>query len=420
MKNSFKKTSLVVCLALSYMSFAHANNDRPIPGIGGYIHNQFLTSGNLQQQAKTDPNLGFVGNQVKFDNLGGNSGRNRVSGAFGISDVWSADDQLSFVGLVSDKQLRFVDVSYQMPLGQQLTVSAGLSQLNYAYEPFGSEIAPLATVLSGTARTSKIGLSYQLDGLNFLGEVVRKEMADTDTGGGGDRKTFSTSRRSSNAFKIGLDWDSADKTGLTHAAVSMTSGQLSINPTVFSADAGLVAGVDYLRPTTPQIKDPMKTAGNFTRFNVELTRRQQIATDFSAVARAQFQASNDNLDDAEMFGLSGPAGVRGFQHGPESARRAGEAIGNTGWLASLELRQGFSSGTQGLIFFDAGGIRSDDSSTGRNMASAGLGFRHEVGKSQLDVTVAWPLRDTVEMGRSFSTTQVDKQPVVGLSWKLSF
>jgi len=120
-----------------------------------------------------------------------------------------------------------------------------------------------------------------------------------------------------------------------------------------------------------------------------------------------------NLDSSEKFLLGGPAGVRGHA--------VGEASGDSGWLASAELRRDFhlSQGitTQALLFVDHGRVRQHIDPwagsvmpwTGNSygLSSAGVGLN--VQGERWTVRSAWAHRLGDNPGRSAAGLNADGQ-----------
>ncbi|GLQ91693.1 ShlB/FhaC/HecB family hemolysin secretion/activation protein [Dyella acidisoli] len=90
----------------------------------------------------------------------------------------------------------------------------------------------------------------------------------------------------------------------------------------------------------PRPVDTPNAAGHFTKLDVSASRDQTVgylANDtqrLSVYGALQAQWSNTNLDSVEKFTMGGPAGVRGYP--------VGEAIGDEGAIATLELRDSFA------------------------------------------------------------------------------
>lgn len=135
---------------------------------------------------------------------------------------------------------------------------------------------------------------------------------------------------------------------------------------------------------------------------VTLQRTQKLPWKFSLVATAVGQLANGNLLPSEQFSIGGATTVRGYEEGI--------AIGDRGWLGSIELytppvsvlsriRKGAPDDElKLLVFFDAGGVSNverlpgEDAYTG--IAGVGAGLRYRI-NTRLSVRFdyAWSLEN---------------------------
>jgi len=172
--------------------------------------------------------------------------------------------------------------------------------------------------------------------------------------------------------------------GLTQYGVSLTRG--------------LVAYGSGPRPV-----DTPSTAGHFTKLGFVVSRDQTLgylAHDTQRVSvfgALQGQWSNTNLDSVEKFTLGGPAGVRGYP--------VGEAVGDEGAIATLELRDSFALAALGgdnltvSLFRDNGWLKVNHSPwpgyqgpRQRHLGSTGIGadLLHQ---NRYDLKLMWAQRD---------------------------
>ena len=98
------------------------------------------------------------------------------------------------------------------------------------------------------------------------------------------------------------------------------------------------------------------------------------------------QGASKNLDSSEKFVLGGISGIRAYPQG--------DAAGDQGWLANLELRYAFVPGRQGSLFYDAGGVGINRQafiagSNQRRLSGYGLGLTTVVDALSLSATLAW-------------------------------
>lgn len=273
-------------------------------------------------------------------------------------------DQITLRGLYTEENLWFGALGYNLPLG-----GSGLrGQLEYAhtYYELGKEFASLDA--SGTAKVSTVGVSYpiirsQNANLAISGTWQHKQLQDNNPA--------SSDRKSSDGLPVTLNFDLRDSLaggGLTYGSARWTHGTLDLK--------GALKTVD---------QSTAQTDGSFNKFNIEASRLQTLPAGFSLFARASAQWSTDNLDSSEGFGLGGAGGVRAYP--------SGEAFGDEGWLAQLELRYKINAFTP-YAFHDSGWIKVNHEPWApgvntRSISGAGLGVRFNQGAWNADASLAW-------------------------------
>ncbi|MFC0708151.1 ShlB/FhaC/HecB family hemolysin secretion/activation protein [Azorhizophilus paspali] len=85
-----------------------------------------------------------------------------------------------------------------------------------------------------------------------------------------------------------------------------------------------------------------RTQGSFNKWNPAILRLQRLTEGLSFYIHLQAQLSDGNLDSAEKFWLGGPYGVHAYPQG--------EATGDHGWLANIELRYALTPAWQFSTF----------------------------------------------------------------------
>jgi len=105
--------------------------------------------------------------------------------------------------------------------------------------------------------------------------------------------------------------------------------------------------------------------------------------------RISRQWASKNLDSSEGFGVGGASGVRAYPQG--------EASGDEGWLAQIEVRYSLGAFSP-YAFYDAGRVRINAKPESlavapipnqRAIEGAGLGVRYQQGPWNLDANLAW-------------------------------
>jgi hemolysin activation/secretion protein len=119
---------------------------------------------------------------------------------------------------------------------------------------------------------------------------------------------------------------------LLAATVNLGSLDLSRNPDQYQGD-----------------QVTARTHGGYGKLHLSLSREQPIGNHVTLLTQLLTQWSPSNLDSSEKFSLGGFYGVRAYP--------AGEASGDSGWLANVEARWQIMDGLQLSGFYDMGWIR---------------------------------------------------------------
>jgi hemolysin activation/secretion protein len=143
-----------------------------------------------------------------------------------------------------------------------------------------------------------------------------------------------------------------------------------------------------------------RTAGSYTKWAWSLDRQQNLLAGWTVSVSARGQQGRKNLDSSEKFSLGGPAGVRAYA--------SGEASGDEGWLASLELRYSLTQEISASVFHDSGRVRVNvnpylNATNHQSRRGSGLGVQGAHGAFDWRAFVAW--RETAA-----GTAEPDKAP----------
>lgn len=347
-------------------------------------------SGDLEVQAEEGRR--FAGD-VAIDNQGNRyTGAWRVSSSLDINRVLTFGDQLTFGAMLTDEQLWYGRLGYALPLGHS-GLRARAEYLHTDYE-LGADFSSLGA--TGDMRSAKVGVQYPWvrslrSNLVLTLDLDHKLLSDRPSDASpADDKT-------STVLPLSMQFDYRDNLGgegLSWGVLTWTPGRLRLD-----RDLRLVDGLTA------------RSEGDFSRWNLELARVQQLPGAFSLFARLAGQWSDDNLDSSEDFGLGGPNGVRAYPRG--------EGFGDRGWLGQAELR--YQRGVYApFLFFDAGEItlNADPWAPGTNeryLAGGGLGLRIASGGWTIDGTAAWRWQG----GRPLSDTR-DQRPRLWISARYRF
>lgn len=330
------------------------------------------------------------------DNFGSRStGVPRVTSQLRLLDPTGRGDALLFSVTLSENT-QAVAVNYSTPLlpnGLQASVSA----THLIYE-VGGALMPLE--LEGSATTAAVGVSYPIvrtRDRNLYAQALLEYKALKD-----DALGTNIRERRLNNLTVAVSGNAADTLlggGVTTGSLNVMAGDVSLNgnPANKLADA-----------------NSAETQGGFTKLAFNLNRFQNlgVSEDWMAFLGLSGQWSGDNLDSAEKFILGGPNGVRAYP--------IGEAVGDRGLLATLELRRKVAmpwvDQAQLLLFVDAGRVELNaqpwpgavPTATGRNGYNlTGWGVGLNVAKDKWSVQSAVAARIGSNPGRATDGSDAD-------------
>ena len=290
----------------------------------------------------------------------------------GTSLYWNnpldCGDQMSLRLQASNAHLNYERLAYQLPLGGQATrVGAAVSSMYYR---LGKDFNPLDA--DGTATIASLYVRQPFvrsTDTNWYGQLQFDEKTLHDNVG----STATDSRHVLHNVVLGTngDWrDTALGRGSNEWAVNVTVGRLQLDADSETQDAASA-----------------RSAGEFFKVGYQLQRLQVLSPRFALALNFSGQLANKNLATAEKFELGGSQGVRAY---PE-----GEASGDAGWLANLELRWQAAPDWQLQVFEDTGAIQANrhpwtDVDNHQHLSGAGLGLAWTHERMNLNFTAAWP------------------------------
>ena len=321
---------------------------------------------------------------ISADNFGNRfTGANRLTGQLVLNNPLALADRLSLRGTVSDAQLLFGRAAWDAAVGAN-GLRAGVSASASRYE-LAEEFEALQA--HGSAQTAGVYATYplllQAHHRVRLGASLEKRWIK-------DRidSVDSSVNKSAQALVLELSGDRADGLGgggLSNWRLGTTFGQLSIDtPSALAADQASA-----------------RTDGVYAKWTTSIAREQRLLAGFSAYASASGQWASRNLDSSEKFVLGGIYGIRAYPQG--------EAAGDQGWLANVELRYAFLPTLQGALFYDAGGIDINHrpfiaGNNQRSLSGHGIGLSATMDSFSLSASVAW------RGGSEAPTSDRDKTP----------
>lgn len=307
---------------------------------------------------------------VVADNYGSRyTGEFRLAGTFNLVSPLRIGDQLTANVLTAGSGLSFARLAYQLPVGSDgLKVGAAYSDIHYK---LGKEFEALQA--HGTATSSSVFASYpfirsQFKNLSGTASYEDKSLKDYVDG----TATFTPKKvRVTSLGLSGSLQDALGGGGITSLDLSIAFGNLSINsPTALAIDAASA-----------------QSNGSYTRFSYGANRLQRFTDSTFLALSVAGQTASKNLDSSEKFSLGGINGVRAYPQG--------EASGDEGYRATVELRHNVMPNVQATLFYDVGKVTINrnpfgaPASNSRNLAGVGVGVNAALGPVQLRSSLAW-------------------------------
>jgi hemolysin activation/secretion protein len=268
---------------------------------------------------------------LEGDNHGSlSSGEYRSAVALSLNNPLGNGDQLSLRGQTSIKN-NYGRLAFSIPVGvagARLSISS-----SFLHYDLGGELQSKGDAVTAGGSFSYPILrrqAYNLSGQ--LGYEFRRLYNEAIGIPVNDKILHSGS--------IGISADASDRLlGGGFNSLSVGFGGGNVDPSAVRSDEA-------------QDKAGPKRGGRFGKLTFNASRTQTIkknSTSFSLSINGQYAL--DNLDSSEQFGLGGVYGVRAYA--------SGEANGDTGFVASAELRQTLLNTIQAGLFYDFGWIRQN-------------------------------------------------------------
>ena len=310
---------------------------------------------------------------VTLDNYGSRyTGEYRLGANLAVASPLGLGDQFSASALTSGQGLKFARAAYAAPLGSD-GLRAELAYFATRYE-LGREFAALDA--SGRAGSTRVSVSYPFvrsaaanlsGGLSFESKRLNDQVNATAT----------VTDKTVGITRIGLSGNRQDALGgggLTTTDVSLGLGKLNIDsPSALRIDAASA-----------------QTQGRYQVLSYALGRLQRVGSSTQLSVSFNGQLASRNLDSSEKFSLGGISGVRAFPQG--------EASGDEGTKATLELRHSYSPNWQVTAFYDWGRVRINKNPFGPNasttansktLGGVGVGLNATFERVQLKAALAW-------------------------------
>ncbi|MBV9191772.1 MAG: ShlB/FhaC/HecB family hemolysin secretion/activation protein, partial [Betaproteobacteria bacterium] len=250
--------------------------------------------------------------EVDVDNHGNRfSGANRLGGTLTLSDPTGYGD-LANLRVQAGKGATYARLGYAIPVGYS-GLKLGGAYTGSTYE-LCCEFAALGA--RGNARTATLSALYPVrrsrDASIYLAATFDAHHYFNETA------ASTTSDKKTNVVNLSGNGDFRDAFGgggLSYFTLGVSVGQLNL---------------DGYAPDRAIDDATAQANGSYKKVAYSYTRLQRLGESFSLYAGLSGQFASKNLDSSEKFALGGPTGVRAYP--------TGEAVGDEGLLANLELR----------------------------------------------------------------------------------
>lgn len=328
----------------------------------------------------------LVTGSVDMDNYGNRFvGQYRLGGTLNLNNPLNLGDRLSLRAMGSDEDQHYGRVAYQLPLGPWAT-QFGVAYSDMDYE-LGKDFEDLRA--HGNARIASVYAIQPLVRSRDFSLFTQLQFDDKRLKD--DIDLFDEkSDKHARVVTLTLNGNSRDDLlggGINSFALGWSQGSLTLDGAQAQRTDDATAG----------------TRGRFHKLNSSLVRLQRLSDRFSLYTQLQGQWADGNLDSSEKLYLGGAYGVRAYPQG--------EASGDQGWLANVELRYALTEAWQLSTFVDHGEVRlnkdtwtSDDNH--RSLSGAGFGALWAAHGWQVNAVAAWKL------GNAEAESDVERTPRV--------
>ena len=313
----------------------------------------------------------LIDGAIDADNYGNRfTGEYRLGGTLNLNNPLGLGDRLTLRAMGSEEDQRYGRVAYQLPLGPWAT-QFGVAYSDMDYQ-LGKDFEDLDA--HGNARITSVFALQPLVRSRDFSLYGQLQFDDKRLKDDIDLFEQKSDKRARVAI-LSLTGNSRDMLlggGVNSFALAWSQGSLNLDGATAQRTDDLTAG----------------TAGQFHKLNPSLVRLQRLSERFSLYTQLQGQWADGNLDSSEKLYLGGAYGVRAYPQG--------EASGDQGWLANVELRYALSEAWQLSTFVDHGQVRLNkdkwtDEENHRSLSGAGIGARWAAYGWQISTVAAWRL-----------------------------
>jgi hemolysin activation/secretion protein len=277
-----------------------------IPGLSAKaVLEPGATFGATDAEIKVQEKL--VSGTVSVNNYGRKeTGQNKLEAAFNINSPFGWGDQFAFSGSATQHKLvRYWRVGYSVPLdtaGTRLAISTSKA----AYDVSGA-----------------------LAALGVSGDISTTDLIVTHP--------FVRTRNDSQWLNVGVKHSHLTQNALGAQISDNAINVLTLNYLInhIHDDASVTNANFGLTTNFKSVKTPTQQDAVFARMEADVSHTTPFYKQWDMFLRGNMVYSKEMLPDTEKFSLGGPGSVRAF--------RPSEVRGDTGYVATLELRRPFSA-----------------------------------------------------------------------------
>lgn len=313
----------------------------------------------------------WVSGTVELDNFGNRyTGKHRLGASLRVKSPFGLADRFDLRVLGSDEEQVFFRAQYALAVGPKATeLGAAYSDMDYELAGEFADIGATGNAQIATAFVRQSLIRSRTLNLEAQLQYDRKNLEDLIA-------TFgSRSDKDSELVTLTFAGDLRDTLGgggITRASLAYTHGDLTLN--------------SYLNRAIDSVT--AQSAGSFYRWTPSIMRLQNLGGNWSLHGQVHGQFASKNLDSSEKLSLGGAYGVRAYPQG--------EASGDEGWIANLELRYDVNPRWQAFALVDHGEVDQnknpwDTSDNDRTLSGAGLGVRWNDQSLRINATLATPI-----------------------------
>ena len=347
----------------------------------------------------------IFGNTLVDNNGSRSSGYNKITNTLNFDGLFNSGERLTLTNVLSGdhhiednhEESNYYAITSEFPIGYNgMLATLRASKMEYKLSaPFDS------TLPSGYSTETNLTLNQPLiESPDFnlktsLSLGNNKYVNDLGTGNNSDKDVWKS------IFNLGFD-SRDDKLGggINYGSFGLTLARIDLtdNPSNWSTDQ---AGAD-------------NNGRNF-KGTLNLNRLNKLTSKTNMLLKFNGQLAADNLDGADQLSLGGPSAVRAYP--------SNEAAGDSGFIASVELKRNLFKNVESTLFYDYGKIKLHKK-LWNDWNSTNTGLKNNYHLQGYGVTLGIPIFNYFNVNASFarkishnSGRDSSGNDVDGLNWQ---